>query len=46
MEVLFIIMGFNTATIILLGILVKNALDMETLDQAHPTGQTLNGGAN
>lgn len=44
MEVMFVIMGFNAALIVLMGILVKGALDMETMDKAYPTGQTLNGG--
>ncbi|MCR2806296.1 hypothetical protein [Paenibacillus soyae] len=45
MEVMFIIMGFSAAILIVLGILVKEALDMEPIDKAFPTGQTLNGGA-
>lgn len=44
MEVMFIIMGFSVATLIVLGILVKDALDMEPIDKTFPTGQTLNGG--
>ncbi|MBB3107998.1 hypothetical protein FHS18_000026 [Paenibacillus phyllosphaerae] len=44
MEVMFLIMGLNAALIVVLGILVKGALDMETIDKTYPTGQTLNGG--
>ncbi|TYP73020.1 hypothetical protein [Paenibacillus methanolicus] len=44
MEVMFVIMGFNAALIVVMGILVKGALDMEPMDQTYPTGQTLNGG--
>ncbi len=44
MEVMFMIMGFNIAILVVLSILVKGALDMEPIDKAFPTGQTLNGG--
>lgn len=44
MEVMFMIMGFNVAAIVILGILVKGALDVEPIDETYPTGQTLNGG--
>ncbi|WP_165822372.1 hypothetical protein [Paenibacillus montanisoli] len=44
MEVMFMIMGFNVAVIVVLGILVKGALDMEPINKTYPTGQTLNGG--
>ena len=44
MEVMFMIMGFSAALIVVLGILVKDALDSEPLDRTYPTGQTLNGG--
>ncbi|REE69735.1 hypothetical protein A8990_13154 [Paenibacillus taihuensis] len=44
MEVMFMIMGFNAAVIVVLGILVNGALEMEPIDITYPTGQTLNGG--